>query len=140
MNKTQLSRRDFLKLTRDVILAVCGLLGLGGLMRFLSYPTQPPAQTEFDLDPPSNYAPGSRTVLPEVPALLIHTENDFSALSLVCTHLGCTVENLPDGFTCPCHGSRFDLQGKVKRGPATKPLSSLRVESTPNGKLKLFTN
>jgi cytochrome b6-f complex iron-sulfur subunit len=140
MNKTQLSRRDFLKLTRDLILTTSGLLGLGGLMRFLSYPSQPTTPSEFELGPATDYAPGSRTVLPEVPALLIHTENDFKALSLVCTHLGCTVKSQPDGFVCPCHGSRFDLQGKVKRGPASKPLSSLRVESTPDGKLKLFTN
>jgi cytochrome b6-f complex iron-sulfur subunit len=140
MNKTNISRRDFLKLTRTALLAASGLLGLGGLIRFLSYSSQPAAPTEFDLGPASDYLQGSRTVLPEVPALLIHGESGFTALSLVCTHLGCTVESTPDGFACPCHGSRFDLQGKAVRGPASKALVTLHVEVAPDENLHLFTN
>jgi len=140
MSDPQLSRRDFLKVTRTILLTASGLLGLGGLIRFLSYQSQPPAKIEFDLGLASNYAPGSRTVLPVVPALLIRTEMGFSAISLVCTHLGCTVESMPEGFSCPCHGSRFDSQGKVMRGPAAKPLISLKVKTTEDGKLQLFTN
>jgi cytochrome b6-f complex iron-sulfur subunit len=138
MSDPRLSRRDFLKLARTALLTASGLVGLGGLVRFLSYSSQPPAPTEFDLSPASNYPPGSRTVLPDVPAVLVRSDNTFSALSLVCTHLGCTVESRPEGFNCPCHGSRFDLQGKLLRGPAAKPLAALRVETTPDGKLKLY--
>ena len=140
MSDPQLSRRDFLKLVRTVLLTASGSLGLGGLIRFLGYQSQPPAQTEFDLGPASDYAPDSRTVLPDVPALLVRTEMGFSAISLVCTHLGCTVESTPEGFTCPCHGSRFDSQGKLMRGPAAKPLVQLRVETNKDGKLHLFTD
>jgi cytochrome b6-f complex iron-sulfur subunit len=140
MNEPKLSRRDFLDLARVTLLTAGGVIGLAGLLRFLSFQTEPPAPTEFDLGLASNYAPGSRTVLPDVPAVLLRSDHGFSAFSLVCPHLGCTVKSQPDGFVCPCHGSRFDLHGKVKRGPASKPLSSLRVESTPDGKLKLFTN
>jgi len=116
-----------------------GLLGLGGLIRFLSYQTEPPPATEFDLGPASNYAPGSRTVLPDIPAILINGDQGFAAINLVCSHLGCTVESGVDGFSCPCHGSLYDLQGNVKQGPATKPLSSLRVELMGDGNLRLFT-
>jgi cytochrome b6-f complex iron-sulfur subunit len=140
MSDPRLSRRDFLKLTRTVLLTASGLLGLGGFVRFLSYQSQPPAPTEFVLDPPSDYAPGSRTVLPDVPAVIIRDDKGFIALSLVCPHLGCTVESQPEGFACPCHGSRFDLEGNVRRGPAAKPLTQLRAETMPDGKLHLFTN
>jgi cytochrome b6-f complex iron-sulfur subunit len=136
---TDLSRRDFLKLARDGFLYLSGALALGGLLRFLDYDPNPAPQTEFDLGPASNYPLDSRTLLSDPPAVLLHTESGFSALSLVCAHLGCTVEHNDDGFACPCHGSRFDLDGKVTHGPAQKTLRSLRVEVTTEGNLKLFT-
>ncbi len=139
MNKPSISRRDFLKLTLDGLLAFGGILGLGGLIRFLSYETEPPQPTEFDIGLANNYQPDSRTPLPEIPAVLIQDNGKFSALSLVCTHLGCTVEVQPDGFACPCHGSRFNRAGHPVKGPATAPLKTLRVEQTTDGKLILHT-
>lgn len=78
-------------------------------------------------------------MLEEIPAILQHTEQGFSALSLVCTHLGCSVEKEAQGFACPCHGSRFDADGNVMHGPAAKGLSSLRVEMTGDDQLILYT-
>jgi cytochrome b6-f complex iron-sulfur subunit len=139
MNKGNFSRRDFLKLVRTGLLTLSGLLGLAGLVRFLGYQSQPPAQTEFVLEAPDAYPEGSRTLLLQVPALLIHSATGFHALSLVCPHLGCTVDTQSDGFTCPCHGSRFDLQGGPTGGPATKALTVLRVDTASDGKLHLYT-
>lgn len=41
-------------------------------------------------------------------------------INAVCTHLGCVVpwNAAENKFICPCHGSRYDNQGKVVRGPA----------------------
>ena len=50
------------------------------------------------------------------------------ALDLVCTHLGCTVTVTSSGLSCPCHGSRFDRQGRVLKGPADRTLRRLKVE------------
>lgn len=136
---TDLSRRDFLKLARAGFLYLSGALALGGLLRFLDYDPNPAPQTEFDLGPASNFPLGSRTLLSDPPAVLLHTENGFSAFSLVCTHLGCGLENNSDGFACPCHGSRFDADGNVTHRPADKPLHSLRVEVIAEGNLTLFT-
>jgi ubiquinol-cytochrome c reductase iron-sulfur subunit len=60
---------------------------------------------------------------------------EFSVLVGICTHLGCSPTYRPDvapadlgpewkgGFFCPCHGSRFDLAGRVYKGvPAPKNL------------------
>ncbi len=46
------------------------------------------------------------------------------ATSLICTHLGCIVDWRPESgdFLCPCHGSMFDHNGAVLRGPAPRPL------------------
>ncbi|KAM3097611.1 Rieske 2Fe-2S domain-containing protein [Phormidesmis sp. 146-12] len=51
------------------------------------------------------------------------------AIRPVCTHLGCTVEWKSDRqqFVCPCHGSRFDGQGRVTNGPAQRSLPIVSV-------------
>jgi len=135
-----LSRRDFFKLITTALLVISGALGIGALLRFLNYQTEPSVKTKFDIGLASNYPVGSRSLVPDVPAVLIHTQGGFKALSLVCTHLGCTVEQMDGGFACPCHGSRYDVNGNVLRGPAQKPLRSLRVEITSDQHVILHTD
>jgi cytochrome b6-f complex iron-sulfur subunit len=137
---SDLSRRDFFKYITAALLTISGALGIGALFRFLNYQTEPPLKTEFEIGSAENYPIGSRSLIPEVPALLIHNPSGFSALSLVCTHLGCTVVEKDNSFACPCHGSRYDSNGNVLRGPAQKPLRSLRVEITSNNDLILHTD
>ena len=137
MNKPGVSRRDFFKLTRAVLLWASGLLGLGGILRFLGYQPQGAAPTEFDLGPASQYPVGSRTVIEQVPAMLVRSSAGFTAFSLTCTHLGCRVNPTADGFTCPCHGSIYDLQGRLLRGPAVKDLPALQLMLEKDGNLKL---
>jgi len=55
---------------------------------------------------------------------------DVMVLVAICTHLGCVPQHKKEtevdwggGFFCPCHGSRFDLAGRVHEGvPASKNL------------------
>ena len=134
------SRRDFLKLARNGFLYLSGALALGGLLRFLDFSLTSAPKTEFGIGSAADYPLNSRTLLTDIPAVLIHTQSGFSALSLVCTHLGCIVEDASNGFACPCHGSRFDANGKVTHGPAAKPLPALRIEITKDNKLILHTS
>ncbi len=53
---------------------------------------------------------------------------EFTGLSAVCTHKGCNVDRVADGvIVCPCHGSKFNLDGTVANGPATKPLEAKAI-------------
>ncbi|MEU6354569.1 FAD-dependent oxidoreductase [Streptomyces sp. NPDC047072] len=58
--------------------------------------------------------------------LAVYRDDDgaLHAVSPRCTHLGCLVSfNAAEtAWECPCHGSRFDTNGKVIQGPATRPL------------------
>ncbi len=51
-------------------------------------------------------------------------------LNAVCTHLGCVVpwQASENKFICPCHGSQYNEQGKVVRGPAPLSLALAHVE------------
>ena len=49
----------------------------------------------------------------------------FKGLSATCTHAGCTVSEVANGtINCPCHGSKFNLDGSVANGPASRPLAA----------------
>lgn len=133
------SRRDFLKLSTNSFLALAGILGIGGLFKFLSYQFDESPQTEFDIGSAYDYPFDSRTVLAYIPAVIIHDKEGFQAISLECTHLGCLLEARNFGFECPCHGSRFDPTGVALKGPAVKDLRKLRVEKQENGNLHVFT-
>jgi cytochrome b6-f complex iron-sulfur subunit len=140
VKKSDLTRRDFLSLLSKTMIAVSGLLGLGGMLHFLTAPAEEPPQTQFDLGPAGNYPLGSRTFINQSQAVIFHTPQGYRALSTVCPHLGCLVNPDQDGFLCPCHGSRYDKNGKVMRGPSKQDLNELRLEENPSGNLILYTD
>ena len=57
------------------------------------------------------------------------TEGEFKCFTAVCTHQGCTVGSVNgDTIQCNCHGSQYNAaDGKVKKGPAPKPLAPKKV-------------
>ena len=66
-----------------------------------------------------------------------HSSLENYGLNAVCTHLGCTVPwvEAAGKFICPCHGSQYDTEGGVVRGPAPLPLALAHCDVNENGKV-----
>lgn len=60
-------------------------------------------------------------------------EGGLHVLSATCTHLGCVVawNSAEKSWDCPCHASRFDVNGEVLHGPAMKPLQAVSLRGGP---------
>ena len=61
---------------------------------------------------------------------VVKNQGKVDVFAINCSHLGCSVALNTDAktFDCPCHGSRFHLDGTVLHGPAAFPLSHLKWE------------
>lgn len=63
------------------------------------------------------------------PCCLFKDKGDIKAFSPTCPHAACTVE-WNDGastWDCPCHGSRFEADGKLRKGPAHRDLERIEI-------------
>lgn len=119
METTRHTRRSFI-----ATLITLPLL-LAGLWRFLT-PRGVKKQTILQVAE-ADIPTGAALVFRQERVAVMREGDSFIALSLICTHLGCTVSVTTEGMVCPCHGSRFDRMGKVLSGPADKSLVRLTV-------------
>ena len=72
---------------------------------------------------------------PKPVAIFRHPDtNELVAINSMCTHQGCTVQLNPEAkeLACPCHGSKFALDGKVVNPPATENLDVFEVKQEDN--------
>ena len=129
----KVSRRDFFGLAwRGLgILAGLEVLGMAGayLISGKSRNAVPRKQL-FEAGPAASFSPGSVTPFMGGRFYLARLQDGgFIALSLRCTHLGCSVswEKDKNRFICPCHSSAFDIGGEVMNPPATRALDHYPV-------------
>jgi cytochrome b6-f complex iron-sulfur subunit len=101
---------------------------------------EPP--TRFVAGNPAEYTEGTVRFNREQKAYVLGTAGGVYAVSAVCTHLGCITRYLSDEkyIACPCHGSRFDLEGNVIHGPAPRSLPWLDVQTDASGNLVVDTS
>lgn len=73
-------------------------------------------------------------------AIIVTSDQGVSVFSSVCPHLGCRINRAEaDEIACPCHGSRFSLDGAVRHGPAARSLQRLRFEiDRAAGNIRVF--
>ncbi|MCD6200814.1 MAG: Rieske (2Fe-2S) protein [Bacteroidales bacterium] len=125
-----MERRDALKNLLTFIplgTAFAGITAIG--LRFITPKKQEVTRRIFALHLEELPVNASRKItdLRGKDLMLVRTDNqEVKAMSTVCTHLGCTVQWEKDKqeFYCPCHGGRFDKNGKVIAGPPPAPLDT----------------
>jgi len=136
-----LGRRDFFT---QIGVGACAVVAVASGIVTLDY-LEPKVlfepSTTYVAGSPLDFAPGVVVPNQEKKAFVIGGANGIYALSAVCTHLGCITRYKSDEsvIACPCHGSRFDLEGNVTHGPAPRPLPWLDVSQDANGNLVVDT-
>ncbi|MBM4389397.1 MAG: Rieske 2Fe-2S domain-containing protein, partial [Deltaproteobacteria bacterium] len=109
----ELTRRDFIEkgaigaFLASIVTAAFGVLKLPKPSVF------PDPMQKFKIGDPESIAIGEFKEFPGGNLIVFRDREGFYAISKICTHLGCIVNQTKDGFTCPCHGSRFTPEGKV---------------------------
>ena len=131
------SRKDFMG-TAGTCACLGGLsLAITGALRSAVPSVLPDASAHFRIGSMSDYVPGQVKYFVEENVVLFHDEEGLFAISTICTHLGCVVNQNKEGFQCPCHGSKYDQNGEVTQGPAPKALSWYQIAQLPGGQLSV---
>ena len=94
--------------------------------------------TGGDVGDEEEIAPGEGAIVRHgVRKVAVHRDESgiLHRRSAYCTHLGCVVawNGAERTWDCPCHGSRFDVEGAVIHGPAVEPLATVE-ESAPTAR------
>lgn len=126
--KNKITRRSFIHRLWPVLGVVAGVEIIAVIAGFLS-PSNKKSNKKtkqlIDIGMVSDFQKGTVTPFKGQRFFLARLEDGgFLALSLRCTHLGCSVawhEN-ENRFICPCHSSSFDIAGNVLNPPAPKSL------------------
>jgi nitrite reductase/ring-hydroxylating ferredoxin subunit len=84
---------------------------------------------------------GSLRIVNALPVCIGRDAGGVYAMTLTCTHSGCdmgqTGSVTPNGLFCGCHGSEFDANGNVVRGPASQSLDHFAVTADSGGNLTI---
>lgn len=133
-------RRDFLG--KAAFWTTAGTLVFAGIgvARMPKPGVKPGRSAKLKVGPPGDYPIADTPVrVPGENLFIVHDGEGYAAISALCTHLGCIVAAAPDGFHCPCHGSRFTPAGEVVQGPAGSPLPWFEMTLGPDGQIEVDT-
>jgi menaquinol-cytochrome c reductase iron-sulfur subunit len=128
---------------------ICAGLGVPAAPYLLSPPKEQTQTPWINVGGLSDFMPGSpqtvafrisrtdgwRTGREEASAWVVNqSDGRITAFSPACTHLGCLYrwQETARQFICPCHGSRFAIDGEVLAGPAERPLDRYEVRVEGN--------
>jgi cytochrome b6-f complex iron-sulfur subunit len=165
----EISRRSFLAMLGWLGFLVASAIALFQSVKFVqpnvTYEDPPAFKPDGVLALPTSYAVGETQTIIDKRVVINRDPDGFYAISLICTHLGCTpryftdvtsdliaagtaISKDPDtgqqatrsnpvlpGFKCPCHGSRYFRDADNFFGPAPRPMDRILIELAKDGKL-----
>ena len=121
-----IDRREFVVLSASALAGA--LVGCSSLVSIPVSPVGGKVRLAVRNFPALSQPGGVLKILPdgeETPLyVLTRADGGYTVLSPICTHLSCTVNVEGATLLCPCHGSTYDREGRVLRGPAERPLTS----------------
>jgi Rieske Fe-S protein len=129
---------------RDFVQAAAGALASGSLPGCASVAVTPVSAPDGVIRLPLRAHPrltqpgGYLKLRPDgasTPVYVLAVADGYVAVSPICMHLGCTVDVQGARLVCPCHGSTYDREGNVLRGPTLKPLRRYATTLTGEGEL-----
>jgi cytochrome b6-f complex iron-sulfur subunit len=157
----EISRRQFFGILGILAATAATLFGSVQTLKFM-FPNatgDPPLKFRVDVDP-NAITVGNPLQITDKRVSIVRDDKGFYAVLLVCTHLGCTpnyttsvtagsgtsdavaeshgfrttAEQLPNGWACPCHGSRYFIDSTNFYGPAPRPMDWVDIQFSADGK------
>jgi cytochrome b6-f complex iron-sulfur subunit len=147
------SRRDFLQITGAIgaLLAITAALGAWAALSTspITLPPNNGGTSSQTSNLPSGAIANTKDLQVNTPVyfeypssgypnmLLKKADGSMEALSMLCTHTccQCQYDSSTTDIYCPCHGSIFDQNGSVLRGPAPTNLPSIQLSIDSNGNI-----
>lgn len=120
-------RRDFLGLAALGSMIAAFVFSVFGMLKLPKAAVSATLSKKFNVTLPDTLLEGEAFIPPGRNVAVFRDGEGVYAISTICTHLGCIVKASGTGFDCPCHGSGFEKDGTVRKGPAPKPLPWLKV-------------
>jgi len=158
----EVTRRQFLLIMGWLGAIAATVFGTGKVLQFM-FPgatSEEPQAFKVTADPGS-ITVGNPLQITAKRVSIVRDDGGFYAVYLVCTHLGCTPnytttvtqgtgvpdsvakshgerkanDQQPNGWACPCHGSRYFIDSTNFYGPAPRPMDWVEVSYAPDGNL-----
>jgi Rieske Fe-S protein len=136
--------------SRRAVFAGAGAVGIAGVLAACGSDETPSGNGDPNTQPGTTTAPAATTAPPgevvvaktsDIPVgggkvigdhEIVVTQpaaGNFVGLSAICTHQQCVLAKVESGrIKCGCHGSEFDLNGKVTTGPAKENLPKMPIK------------
>ncbi len=134
-DKDGITRRGFLGTASLWAVVLSSLTLLAGIFRMSKADVYYEKSRRFKIGRPENFPVGTVKKLDDKRVFIFSDNDGLYAVSSVCTHLGCIVNAVDWGFMCPCHGSKFNRDGRVISGPAPRNLPWFRITRHIDGNL-----